>query len=258
MQARTFRLLGATALETVRAKAGAALAAWAAQWGVDPAAPALSCEAACPALAGVAWDQCWGAAPRQLWLAFPDGMHDVVQQALFGAETSHVGRSPVAPQLAPQAAAEALEALQGALAAALLGDPGAVRAPAAQPGMAQLARGAGCVLVQWRIGAVACRCLLDSAAVALLAPGAAPARATLVPVNYLKALHGTVVSLPVRLGQAELGLGALMSVAVGDVIRLDCPVDAPVDVLGPAGGALFRAYLGQSQGAVAVDIDSRH
>lgn len=257
MQARNFSLLGASALATVRAKAAAAVAAWAAQWGADATDVTLVCERADRALAGVAWDQCWNAGTRQLWLACPGAMQDAVQQALFGAD-AHAGRAPAAPQLAPLAAARALAALQGALAAALLGEPAATRAVASQPGAQQLGHGAGTLLVQLRLGAASCRVLLDSASVALLAPSTAPARAPLPALDYLKALHATPVRLPVRLARVELGLGALMSVAVGDVIRLHCPVEAAVDVLGPAGDPLFRGYLGQIDGTVAVDIDSRH
>lgn len=258
MQVRNFTLLGAAQLEAVRARAALAVAAWAGQWGVDPALPVVACERAAPHLAGAPWDQCRHAGAGRLWLACPDGMQQAVQQALFGADAALAGRAG-APQLAPLAAERALEALTTALGTALLGQDQA-RSLAEQPASHHLARGAGTLLVTISIGAADWRCLLDAASVALLAPaaGQAQARAPLAPFNYLKALHATPVSLPVRLGQAELGLSALMSVAVGDVIRLDCAVDAPVEVLGPHGGPLFRAYLGQTQGMVAIDIDGRH
>jgi hypothetical protein len=126
-----------------------------------------------------------------------------------------------------------------------------------QPPSHLLARGAGSLCITVAIGAASCRILLDGAGVASLAP-AAPAAKGLAPVKLLKALDATPVRLEVRLGQAELGLSALMSVAVGDVIRLERAADAPVEVLAPGGGALLRAYPGQMQGMVAIEIDGRH
>lgn len=268
MPVRDFTLLPGAALAAVRARAASALNAWGVQWGVDMAADAgaVSCERTSADLAGVAWDQTWNAGPRALWLACPATVPAALQQALFGADggaEGHAASGAAAPAaLAAEAAARALDALCGMLVAGLVEEEGGARpqrAMAAQPAAAVLARGAGTLLLTIRIGAATLRCLLDSAAVARLAPArVVAARTPLAPVNYLKALHATPVRLPVRVGQAQLGLGALMSVAVGDVIRLDCAVDAPVDVLGPHGGPLLRAYLGQTQGAVAVEIDSRH
>jgi hypothetical protein len=129
---------------------------------------------------------------------------------------------------------------------------------AAQPAPELVARGAGTLCITLAIGAADCRILLDSASVALLAPPLRAAQPALAPFRLFKALDATPVSLPVRLGQAELGLSALMSVAVGDVIRLERPADAPVDVLVPGGAAFLRAYPGQLDGMVAVELDGRH
>jgi flagellar motor switch/type III secretory pathway protein FliN len=260
MGVRNFRLLGASTLETVRARAAAAVAAWAAQWGVGLDACEVRCARPGGELAGVAWDGAWHAGPRQCWLELPAALQPALQHAMFGREASHAGAAAAPGQLARLAAARAGAALGAALAGALLGEDGGQPAQpdvAAPPAPQLLARGAGSLCVTLAIGAASARILLDSASVAALAPPAPAARPALAPLKLFKVLAPTPVRLPVRLGQAELGLGALMSVAVGDVIRLERAADAPVEVLGPHGGALFRAYLGQTQGMVAIDIDGR-
>ena len=266
MPIRDFRLLGASALDSVRVQAAAAVAAWAADWGLGPETWEVRCARPEADLAGVAWDGAWQVGARQLWLACPDSLSPALQLAMFGRgfglefgrEFGHAG---VEPRLAPLAAGRARDALGAVLAAALLGEEGG-QPPgpgvAGQPAPHLLARGAGTLCVTLAIGGAECRILLDSASVTLLAPGAWKAQPALAPFRLFKALGATPVRLPVRLGQAELGLSALMSVAVGDVIRLERAADAPVEVLAPGGGAFLRGYPGQLDGMVAVELDGRH
>jgi len=258
MDVRDFRLLGASTLDAVRAQAAAAVAAWAGQWGVAADACQVLCARPGGELAGVAWEARWEAGNRQLWLAFPPALQQSLQRAMFGRDDRPAGFG--AGQLAALAAERAAEALGAALAGALLdaaAGQGVRPGVPTQPPPHLLARGAGTLCVTVAIGAARCRILLDGASVAAFAPSV-PAREGLAPVALLKALHATPVRLAVRLGQAELGFSALMSVAVGDVIRLGRAVDAPVEVLAPDGGALLRAYPGQTQGMVAIEIDGRH
>jgi len=263
MPVRDFRLLGASTLDTVRARAAAAVGAWAADWGLGADAWEVRCARPEAGLAGVAWDASWQAGARQLWLACPDTLSYALQLAMFGRESGHAGFEPrpAPPRLAPLAAGRARDALGAALAGALLGEEGG-QPPrpgvAGQPAPGLLARGAGTLCVTVSIAGTDCRILLDGASVSLLAPSARPALAALAPVRLFKALEATPVRLPVRLGQAELGLSALMSVAVGDVIRLERAADAPVEVLAPGGGAFLRGYPGQLDGMVAVELDGRH
>lgn len=261
MGVRDFRLLGAATLDAVRARAAAAVAAWAGQWGVAADACEVLCARPGGELAGVAWDARWEAGDRQLWLAFPPDLQQSLQRAMFGRDDRPAGFGAAPGQLAALAAARALDALGAALAGALLdadGGQGARPGVSGPPPSHLLARGAGTLCITVAVGAARGRILLDGAGVAALAPAAPPAREALAPVALLKALDATPVRLAVRLGQAELGLSALMSVAVGDVIRLGRAADAPVEVLAPDGGALLRAYPGQTQGMVAIEIDGRH
>jgi hypothetical protein len=265
MEVRDFRLLGAATLDAVRARAAVAVAAWAGQWGVAADACQVLCARPGSELAGVAWEARWEArwetGSRQLWLAFPPALQQSLQRAMFGRDDRPAGFGAAPGQLAALAAERAADALGAALAGALLDADGGqcVQSGApTQPPAHLLARGAGTLCVTVAVGAARCRILLDGASVAAFVPAAVPAREPLAPVALLKALHATPVRLAVRLGQAELGLSALMSVAVGDVIRLGRAADAPVEVLAPDGGALLRAYPGQTQGMVAIEIDGRH
>ena len=150
MPIRDFRLLGASALDSVRVQAAAAVAAWAADWGLGPETWEVRCARPEADLAGVAWDGAWQVGARQLWLARPDSLPPALQLAMFGRgfglefgrEFGHAG---VEPRLAPLAAGRARDALGAALAAALLGEEGG-QPPgpgvAGQPAPHLLARGA--------------------------------------------------------------------------------------------------------------------
>ena len=124
-------------------------------------------------------------------------------------------------------------------------------------------RSAGSIIVRASAGTHTLNLLLDSASVASLltrngiaASAAAPA-ALAKRVDYLHVLRALPLRLTVQAGSVQLGLGSLASVGVGDVIRLDAAIDAPVAVLGSDGQALLHAYLGQSDGQVALELSGR-
>lgn len=264
MHVRPFRLIAASALATARSTLEAAVHAWADDWGLAPSLLLIEVERADEVAFGKAasgWLGCGGDDGRAGWLAPHADLAAELQRTLFAPDGSYAPAALHPASLAPGAAAAALTGLVGAL----LGAAG-LRAPAAgacpEPLPAQhTARGAGALLVQLKLGKHGLRCLLNERSSAALA--AAPARTDgprlpkLASVNYRAVLDKVAVTLTVDLGSANVKLGSLASVRVGDVIRLDTPADRPAALREPGGAVLFDAYLGRAGGSVAVEIAAR-
>jgi hypothetical protein len=260
MQVRPFVLLGATVLDTVQAALDGAARQWARDWGVAEHALALTCGRAADG-AGVpagTWRQRRSEGERSVWLAWPAGLARDIGRALFAtdAAAAPAHAAPLACAAADAALAQLLDVLAGV---ALGGAPGLAGEAAQGPAPAAFARGAGTVAARLAIGSHSLHCLLEADCVRALAPRAAadPAVQDLAPLDYWHLVRDVPVTLPVRIGGAEVGMGSLLSLAAGDIIRLDSCVDDPVAITGPDGAALFKAYLGQVGGLLAVEIGNR-
>lgn len=69
-----------------------------------------------------------------------------------------------------------------------------------------------------------------------------------------QALARERITLRTVLGGAELTLGQLQSLRIGDVIPLAHRLDAPLNVVTAEGAALCEGWLGQRQGRVAIEM----
>lgn len=166
----------------------------------------------------------------------------------------------IADELAAECLAEQRAALQALLADALAGAADAVPVELAQAWQ----RWSGAVVVEAPWFGTAWRVLLDATAVRALLRAlnlrrparAAESRAT--PLPALRALAKTPVGLQVRLAPVDIDLGSLMSLGVGDVLRLGHAVDEPVHVVSPDAGIdaapLCHGWLGGCDGAVALEL----
>ncbi len=259
MQLAPFRLLGQSALSAVQTALERAAASWAGQWGVAPSALNFS--------AARAWEV--GALPRgasvahlardngrAVWIAVGGELGAEMQKVLFPSDTNHPPMLVEPVTLAQSGARQACDALFDALACAALSSQAKVaRIPADEVPAAVWRRGAGAVLVKFSLGRQQGYLLLDCQAVQCLqAP--APALAPLSAVDYTAAVASTPVSLQLTIGAARVGLGNLLSLSEGDVIRLDSQVDAPI-ALTLGGAELFHAYLGRRGDSVAVELVKR-
>lgn len=258
---RPFTLLAASVLARVAALVDSALVAWRQDWGVAAGALSVQCERAWEAElpAATLWRQGRRGEAGAAWLAWPGQFSGALAHALFAPDSEGAALLASAAGLAGDCAEAAFEQLSAALASIVL--PGTSQRDNSQPDPADLARGAGAMLLRLRIGKQELCVLLDGACGAALAARcpapAAPGRAALAPLNYLHALRALPLRLPVQAGSVELGLGSLATVVVGDVIRLDTPIDAAVAVLAPGRQALLQAYLGQADGFIAVELSGR-
>jgi flagellar motor switch/type III secretory pathway protein FliN len=231
-------------------RALAALGEWAAGWAVLPD-HAVACGDACEA-APETLEQAWSrrvlADGAEVWTALPWDAQRWMEQLVFGLDEG----APHSP-LAGTVAADALEALQGQLLEALTGQasrPGpAVTLPAAL-----LRRGAGTILCTVQLGVRTLRLLLPATAQG--AP--APVKRAATPVAPLReALAAVPVPLTVELCRAELTLGYLRTLAVGDVLALPMALDAPLQVRGPGATKLCPAHLGAADGHRAVELSKQ-
>jgi|GEM_PF-918797 len=263
MQAQPFMLLSQASLAAVQSAVAAAAGAWARDWGVAPDALGVRAERAWEAARpkrqpASDWHLCAATGARAVWLAQPAELQAELQQLLFARDATHGPQGGAEASLAPAAARRALLALQAALSAAALADGDAGGDAAPVPAEREWTRGQGAVQVSVTLGKQHCQLLLNQGAVAALAGQGKPGLPALAPVHYRRALAAAPVTLELRVGAAQVSLASLMSLAVGDVVKLDTKVDEPVRLASSAGVPLFAAYLGKVGDQVAVEAAIVH
>jgi hypothetical protein len=266
MHARAFDLIGASSLSAFRARLEAQLEGWCSDWGLGNMGIEVSCARAWEAAQALRpsavvhasttlaqrWFESDAGCARVAWHA---GLEKSLQHALFpgGPHPFSGGGEAVIANAAGEAAlASLVESLARVLTGAVELAVGGEWAEACS----RPASGALLVTVSGSIGPDPLRlsCLFDHAAVrALRVPPefayAAPARLSLT-----RALRNVGVRLPVMVGEAEVELANLTALAVGDVIRLDAPVDEPSTLQATDGASLLQVFLGRMGRDVAVEV----
>ena len=263
MPVRPYVLLGSDVVAGVQRVLDGLVDAWCANWGVPRDEVLLECmraadgEAQLPAVP--AWRQAWRAGDGMLTLAWAAELPAQLQRLMFAPDRRHAAEVGQAALAADAAAAAWLELVQQ-LAAGAMPDSTSDEQPQAPP-RADWGRSSGALLLVLRLSRQVCHVLLNHEVVQALAQQARlrghlrhePAPA-LTAVDYMALLAPVPVRLPVELGRAALGLGSLMSLGIGDVIRLDVPADRALNVVGPAGQILFDGYLGLRDHTVALEV----
>ncbi|NRR31456.1 FliM/FliN family flagellar motor switch protein [Oxalobacteraceae bacterium] len=264
MEARPYVLTSTAVLSCVQRALDGAIDNWCADWGVARSEIELDCLRAWEGAAELppqpAWREQRRGGAQALWLAWPGDCVAQLQRALFGTERHHGTVAHGAAPLAEAGAAAAWQGLIDAVGGVAL--PGTLaETDATPPPAAQWQRGSGAVLLVLRLGRQLCHGVLSEAAVAALAQQARlrgnlaePVAPALAPCNLARLLAPVAVRLPIEIGRAQVGLGSLMGLGVGDVIRLDSPADRPFPVTGPTGAPLFGAYLGLSGTDMALEV----
>lgn len=256
MQAQPYLLISDTVLASVARQLRGAIDAWCADWGVAADDIDFHCQRAWeaqPVPDGAAWGAPRGSGTELWWCARQAPWNRQLRDALF-PPAAGLNAALTPHGLADEAAAAASDALCAALSG------GAQAGPVVAPPALAWRRGSGALLVRLGIGGQALYLMASQGAVSAVArrTGAVGGRlAPLAPVDYRHALRDTGLTLALEIGRAEVGLGSLMGLGVGDVIRLDTLADRPLTVRGPGGAALFDGYLGLSGQHVALEIVRR-
>lgn len=267
MSVRPFMLIGNDVLAAAQGMLEAVLGDWCADWGVPREELLVECMRAWEAQARLPavplWRKAWRSGDDEWALAWPAEGQQPLQRLMFVADRRAVAADTGVAGLAAGAADAAWQDLLQRWSGMLV--PGA-DADGIQPAPARTAwqHASGAVLVELRLGRQVCHGVLSGTAVQALARQAglrgllrsAPP-AALPALDYMTLLAPLPVRLPVELGRVEVGLGSLVGLGVGDVIRLDVAADRPLGVTGPAGKILFDGYLGLSDGMVALEL-ARH
>jgi hypothetical protein len=76
-------------------------------------------------------------------------------------------------------------------------------------------------------------------------------------VAVREALSNTSYAVEVQLDGCEIEIGALQDLQVGDVLRIQHPLDAPASVRSDGGATLFNGFLARSRGRKAVELAPR-
>lgn len=255
MAVHAYTLLGNATLVRLQDLLAQAAGQWCAAWGVSREALQVDC--------GRAWEM--NARVRAAlmvterrggrWMTWSGESLPHLQDAIFPPQSGTFASAEPASAIANGVAQNAATALRACMAKALApGVPDSeVMREAPPPSLFQTGSGAVCIALS--IGKFTLRCVLDGAtARALATPLPAAKLAPLQRLDYRKALQTIAVSLPVDLGRADVELGSLMTLAVGDVIRLDRSAELPLAVRGAQGNILFSGYLGSHNGQLALTI----
>lgn len=277
---RPLALVPDSRLHAMRERWAALLQGWQEDWGLGTAL--VDCRRAWEGetppreswlkLAGGLWLHVpgqWAAALRaQLWhetVANSDSIaYQTGQQAMDDLQARMVQASvaaPAAPPVAPAAdgvgrfampatAAPAGPKTTAAAVPAVFADP----LPASVS--ACLAWASGAMLVGVSLGGQTLEWLIADPASWLGAPP--PAKLALPPLEpRSRALGKQAVTLQVEAGRAQVLLGQLLTLAVGDVVRLDHSIDAPLPVYAPQGEHVFDGYPGKLDETMALEVVAR-
>jgi hypothetical protein len=228
-----------------------------------PDVRAWPAEDAPAALRDAAWTPLVADAPARVSWACARAPHEALLAAMFDASRrppNASGEPSIAEELATECWNEQLAALRAALAEATPAD-----AAAAPPdGDTLWRRWSGAVVVDLPWFDARMHLLVDGASVASLVKAGgvrrspAPRRSDAAVMPVLGALAHAGVRLEVRCGGASIDLGSLVSLRVGDVLRLDHRLDEPVHVVAPAEPAdaapLCRGWLGRADAHLCIEL----
>ena len=244
---RPFVLLATSRLTAFRERLHALLQGWCLDWGIDASELQLECLRA----AGQ------GARAQQGWQGLQGGVWHMAGSGWLGALRSQMWQEST-PNTESLAASATLAAHQDWLAR-LKAWPTEGANGSASVGAAVtdcFAPGSGAVLARLVLGGHACEILFALPAAWLPAVAVAKSRLP-APVPRSTALGKLEVHLQVEAGRSEVALGNLLMLAVGDVIRLDRSIDAPLQVFAPGGEHVFDGYLGKRGERKALELVPR-
>ena len=255
---RPFILLSKSKLRLLQQSLMQSVQQWASNWGLAAQDVALDCQPAAPALARYHWQHSYAKGEQLAWLGWQPGLLAQLHNAMF--DNAGSAANVVNAGSAGSVAGEAAQAALADLAHRLVQPFGLARTGAQALTPTCLAHASGAVHVQLGLdGEPVLNALLEHASwqawwasLNPLPAASDPARAALVARTH--ALGKEAVRLRVQAGQAEVSVGNLLSLAVGDVIRFNHPIDTPLQVVTEQGVRVFDGFLGLQDSAKALEL----
>lgn len=253
---------GRQRLEALAGRVSEVLGRWRRTWLDDCAPPALEtvCATAAQDLENSNW-RIWRQgidADDSIWISGGLGPPQILQLLLRPQPGASKAIGRVAAGLAQEALDDLLETMRQALS------DGMPTNAVSSAGVASTIPAMHCRA--WS-GAVRLRIPLAAGSSLFLHLGPArvralsdapPARRPLAPIrppaSLQEALDRHPARLRVTLSEVEISLGQLQDLAVGDVLLLPHPLTQALHVVTGQGQTVCAAYLGQAQGAKAVEL----
>jgi hypothetical protein len=246
MSTAHFVLLGTRQLAACRTVVQEGVSAFEQEWNglgdyrltvADAGAPPLRQE-----LADAVWHSGETAPGTGCHIAMSAGFKRILSARLFGAEPPSAG-APISAALL----ADAMSDLVAKVAASF--GTGQEQVPWRVP---EFRYGCGLVLVTLELGGQWLHWVSSASALALPAQAGPARRPAKVP------LRQAMARLPARIcaqvGEVELSIGHLRTLAVGDVIALPSRIDEPLRLLGPSGAVVCGGHLGSAGAMRAVGL----
>jgi flagellar motor switch/type III secretory pathway protein FliN len=259
MRVLPFALLGASVIREVKHRMTDAITAWQSEWGLEQLDVSIECVRAWESSVqhqNPTWKERYDESGKSVWVAWQPDFPKYIQRQMFAPDQRHL----MQPQNAMSIAFDMAEGSTLALADRMGGlFSSAMRAEesgaAICPDDSVFAVASGAVLVSARLGDHIVLCLLNHDCIKGMSGTTMPRMGDPIHKGSLNQALGKLgVTLPIELGQAEVDVGSLLTLAVGDVIRLRSSIDKPLTVYGPNREALFYGHLGTVDGNIAIEV----
>lgn len=262
MTVRPYVLLGDRVLERLRAYLVEAVGEWSKDWGLT-----AQIVVACKSISDMTtadmpdnWHLHYASAQKKLWFATNVTELDAaVRKNLFSSdrrlEISHQAPGSIATATAKRAVADVFERLASTLGFTPADEQGGkvgMDATLTEPA-------SGAVWTQIQFGDRSIAFVMNYACLVSIVPEEPAVSASATPlIGIAQALTDVPVVLPIEIGRVELDVASLISLGIGDVVRLPASVDAPLEIRNESGSPLFNAYLGMRDGLVALEVASNN
>jgi flagellar motor switch/type III secretory pathway protein FliN len=255
---RPYLLFGGTELNRLEQTLALVTAAWAERWLSAGSAEVRAEMLGAEAERNGDWLALKSGASA-VYLKRPVGIYKALALAMFGDVAKAPGLSDAPSPMVAGTLASALQDLGAAVLAALnpAKESPDVLSIAAPPPAETWDPGAGALMIRIECKPLQLRLLLPGSLSAAYLRGAETARASpsAAPLeNPLSMLATRSVRVAAQLGEAEIDIGTLQSLAVGDVIKLDTRVDQPAQLLSADGTPLCHGYLGTRDGYKSLQL----
>ncbi|HYD61591.1 MAG TPA: FliM/FliN family flagellar motor C-terminal domain-containing protein [Noviherbaspirillum sp.] len=205
------------------------------------------------------WQLRCGAAGKSAWFGWQPEFVRVIQRQMFPSDQRHLMQSKSIPSIAADAGDAAAKGIVDRIVEALgLQADCCHVSDATGPEENAFALASGALLVRIKLDEHTIVSLLDHGCMRAEAGYAGAKSVAPIQRDAVNRAFGRIaVTLPVEIGEVEVDVGSLLTLAVGDVIRLETSVDQPLTVFGPERKPLFDAHPGVLEGKIAVEVVRR-